>query len=182
MADAERRAGETAPADRASHRACPGRWSPLTDYFAAAGFFTFVAIGFRAALFGSFRSTVLRSSWWSGPLPFVMLLTPFLVIGTEELLGPAIVPMQLCCQDGYVASAKRPAVSPDPGRIERHITDWVRAFVGTPSVPCLSSMERFSFFLRPHSWPTPWPSSAYRPPRTRWSSSATRGRATHGSC
>ena len=77
MADAERRAGETTPADRAPHRACPGRWSPLADYFAAAGFFTSLALGFLAALFGSFRSTVLRSSWWSGPPPFAINLTPF---------------------------------------------------------------------------------------------------------
>lgn len=63
MADAERRAGQTAPADRAPPRACPRCWSPSADYFAAAGFFTSLALRFPAARFGSFRSTVFRSSW-----------------------------------------------------------------------------------------------------------------------
>ena len=76
MADAERRAGETAPADRAPRWACPGRWSPSADYLAAAGFFTSLALGFLAAAFGSFRSTVLRSSWWLGPPPFDMITHP----------------------------------------------------------------------------------------------------------
>ena len=134
------------------------------------------------AAWAVFASAPAGAGWCDLSPPFAIVLTPFHLAWRSALACPAVVFPQLCCQDGYVASAKGLAVSPVRRGIERHITDWTTAFAETPSAPCLSAMGQLSSSLQLHSWPTPWPSSAYRLPRTRWSSSATRGRATRESC
>ena len=62
MADTERRAGEGHSSRPCAASGMPVVMVAVVRYFAAAGFFTCGAPAFRAALFGSFRSTVLRSS------------------------------------------------------------------------------------------------------------------------
>lgn len=78
-------------------------------------------------------------------------------------------------------TVRRPVPSRD-ARPERHITLPATGTAGTPSARRPPSTGRPPAGPRPRSWPAPWPSSPGPPRRTRWSSPATRARATPGSC